>query len=290
MILDVGTIRSDYNGFNSIAELAETARKLQFDEAELNFATCNFFEANMVAPLYVVIAKLRDRLNDVTINNVPPAIERILKKNQFFTVFNMGPLTDTNQTTLPFKIFEYQAVGQFNDYLVTYLRGRGIPSMSTALTKRFRQSLFEIFLNASIHSESTFGIFVCGQFFPQKNRLDLTIADAGIGIRDRVRKFTGWDQLSSCAAIKWALIEGHTTKPGNHPGGLGLKLIKDFIRMNQGKLQIVSRFGYHEFFGSRDTVSKLTYDFPGTIVNIEINTQDTNTYCLKSELSSNDIF
>ncbi len=244
MKLNVDTIRSDCNGFSSIANLAEDASKLWLADAELDFTECVFFEANMVAPLYVVIAKLRDELNDVTIHNVPAAIERILKRNEFLTVFNMEVLRDINQTTLPFKIFKPHAGEQFNDYLDTYMRGRGIPSMSVALTKRFRQSLFELFLNAAIHSESTSGIFVCGQFFPHKHRLDFTIADAGLGIRENVRRYTGQEKMSSCAAIEWALSEGNTTKTGNQPGGLGLKLIKDFIRMNQGKLQIVSRFGY----------------------------------------------
>jgi hypothetical protein len=39
------------------------------------------------------------------------------------------------------------------------------------------------------------------------------------------------DKLDSCEAIKWALTEGNTTKEGDQPGGLGLKLIKDFIQM-----------------------------------------------------------
>jgi hypothetical protein len=96
--------------------------------------------------------------------------------------------------------------------------------------------------------------------------------------------------MSSRAAIKWALIEGNTTKTGNQPGGLGLKLLKDFIRMNKGKLQIVSRFGYYEFSATGDNCIKLDHDFLGTCVNIEVNTQDTSSYYLKSELSSHDIF
>lgn len=290
MNLEVGTIRSDSSGFGQIAKLAEDTQKLFWEDVGLDFSRCGFFEANMAAPFYVVISKLRDELNDVAIHNVPAATESILRKNQFLTVFNMEALQDTNQTTLPFKIFKRQAGEQFNDYLDAYMRGRGIPSMSDALTKRFRQSLLEIFLNASIHSKSKSGIFACGQFFPAKHRMDFTIADAGVGIRENVRQYTGREKMSSCAAIEWALTEGNTTKTGNQPGGLGLKLIKDFIQLNKGKLQIVSRFGYYEFSAHGDSVTKMAHDFPGTCVNIEINTQDSSNYCLKSELSSEDIF
>ncbi len=179
---------------------------------------------------------------------------------------------------------------QFNDYLDTYMKGKGIPAMSEVLTKRFRQSLFEIFLNAAIHSKSESGVFVCGQFYPQKHRMDFTIADAGVGIRENVRKYTGKAKLSSCKAIEWAMTEGKTTKTGNQPGGLGLKLIKDFIQINKGKLQIISRFGYYDFSTTGGSIRKMEHDFPGTCINIEINTEDKSSYCLKSELTSEDIF
>lgn len=106
--------------------------------------------------------------------------------------------------------------------------------MSQALNKRFLQSLLEIFQNAAIHSQSGPGVFICGQFYPQKQRLDFTIADAGIGIRENVRQYTGRPKMNSCDAIRWALEEGNTTKTGKQPGGLGLKLLKDFICLNKG--------------------------------------------------------
>ncbi len=289
MEVDVGIIRSDLSGFGKIAKLAKQTKDSFLDSIELDFSYCSFFEANMAAPLYSVIARLRDELNDVSINNMQSSVETILKKNRFLTVFNRPKLIDYNQTTLPFKIFKLTAGEQFNDYISRYMKGKGIPTMSEALTKRFRQSLLEIFLNAAIHSKSKSGVFVCGQFYPQKYRLDFTISDAGIGIRENVRRYTR-RKVNSCNAIKWAMTEGHTTKSGSQPGGLGLKLLKDFVQLNQGKLQIVSNFGYYEFNADGDSCDKMDYNFPGTCVNIEINTNDTNSYYLKSELSSDEIF
>jgi len=289
MRLNVGTIQSNCSGFDSIADIANQTRALFLDLVELDFSSCSFFEANMTAPLYTVIARLRDELNDVSINNMQSSVETILKKNRFLTVFNQPKLIDYNQTTLPFKIFKLTAGEQFNDYLSRYMKGKGIPTMSEALTKRFRQSLLEIFLNADIHSKSKSGVFVCGQFYPQKHRMDFTIADAGIGIRENVKQFTK-RKVNSVNAIRWALTEGNTTKTQNQPGGLGLKLIKDFLKLNKGKLQIVSRFGYYEFAANNEVYTKMDNDFPGTCVNIEINTEDTSSYYLKSELKSEDIF
>ena len=289
MKIDIGTIRSNCNGFNKIADIAKQTQVLFLDSVELNFSRCFFFEANMAAPLYSVIARLRNDLNDVDLSNLPTDVERILKKNRFLSMFGKNSLPDTNQTTLPFKIFKLTAGEQFVEYLTYYLKGKGIPVMSKALAKRFRQSLLEIFLNAAQHSKSDTGIFVCGQFYPQKHRLDFTISDAGVGIRENVREYTK-KKINSCNAIKWAMTEGHTTKSGNQPGGLGLKLLKDFIQLNRGKLQIISAFGYYEFNETGDFCDKMDFSFPGTCVNIEINTNDTNSYYLQSELSSDDIF
>lgn len=162
--------------------------------------------------------------------------------------------------------------------------------MSKALAKRFKQSLLEVFLNAAIHSESDSGVFVCGQFYPKKQRIDFTILDAGVGIPAKVNNYLRIGNLDSCEAIKWALTEGNTTKAGDQPGGLGLKLIQDFIQINKGKLQIVSKFGYYEYSINGESYRKLNYEFPGTCINIEINTNDSSSYCLESELSSEDIF
>jgi hypothetical protein len=290
MKVGIGTIRSDYSGFDALAAVAKSSKELFLDSLELDFSGCRFFEANMAAPLYAVLTGIYDNLNRVAVENLPAATEIILRKNQFLTRFGFPVEYDSNLTTVPFKIFKINAGEQFSDYLESYMQGKGIPPMSVGLTKKFRQSLLEIFQNASIHSVSAPGIFACGQFFPQKNRIDFTIADAGVGIRQNVRNYLGNQGISSCEAIKWALQEGHTTRTGKHPGGLGLKLIKDFINLNKGKIQIVSRYGFYQFTVKAENYVKMTNDFPGTCINIEINTNDPCRYCLKSELKATDIF
>lgn len=84
--------------------------------------------------------------------------------------------------------------------------------------------------------------------------------------------------------------EGNTTKTGNQPGGLGLKLIKDFIHINRGIMQIVLQSGYYMYSAKGELFRDMKLDFPGTCINIEINAADTSSYCLQSELTSEDIF
>ena len=89
--------------------------------------------------------------------------------------------------------------------------------------------------------------------------------------------------MNSDKAIEWALQEGNTTRKGNVPGGLGLKLIREFITMNKGRIQIVSDRGYWEFSPQGETLTRIDTSFPGTVINIEINTADTSSYRLRSE-------
>ena len=290
MIHYLPTIRSDQNGYDSLAELAKATVKLDADRLELDFSRVSFFDANMAAPLGAVLAAVADRFNAVEIVNVPEMVERILRKNSFLTQFRYLPLDDNNRTTIPFKRLQRSDEGLFEDYLQRHLKGKGMPQMTEGLGKVFKQKLFEVFQNAVIHSESELGIFVCGQWFPQKQKLDLTIADAGISIRERVRRHFGNDKIGSVPAIRWALQEGHTTKKGKQPGGLGLKFLHDFARLNKGRIHIVSRFGFYEFCAGQESFAKLENDFPGTTVTLEVNTADTSAYCLASETSRDGIF
>ncbi|HEY6327991.1 MAG TPA: hypothetical protein VI756_01550 [Blastocatellia bacterium] len=289
MIHSLPAVRTQRHGFEELALLGAAARNLYADRLELDMSRCEFFEANMTAPLASVLAGITDRLNSVDVVNVPKKVEAILRKNQFLLNYGFNPIQDTNRTSLPFRRIKLTDEGRFADYLRQYLGGKGMPRMTPELERVFTQSVFEVFQNAVVHSGSRLGVFVCGQFYPQMKRLDITLADSGRGIRTNVREYLG-RQISSVEAIRWALREGNTTKRGPQPGGVGLKFLKDFVIKNRGKIQIASRLGFYELRGSDETFAKLSSDFPGTAVNIEVNTADTKSYALSSGISVDDIF
>ncbi len=290
MIHYLPTVKSQKEGFDHLAEIADAARDLFNDRLELNLSRCGFFDANMAAVLGAVLSKIAaDGFNEIEIVKVPMPIQQILCKNGFLVAYGYDRVEDINQTTLPLRRIQLSDKGLFAAYLARHMQGKGIPRMTHAMGKRFRQSIFEIFQNAVIHSESQLGIFVCGQFYPQLQRLDLTIADPGIGIRTNVRRYLG-QKLSSVNAIRWALKERHSTKQTGQPGGFGFKILHEFIALNGGKIQIASRYGFYEYTNNSETFLKLTADLPGTVVNLEINTGDTHAYQLSSEITPEDIF
>jgi len=114
------------------------------------------------------------------------------------------------------------------------------------------RSIFEIYSNAVLHGDCL-NVYSCGQFYPRKTppRIDFTIVDVGKTIKKNVNNFLQ-KELSGIDAIEWALAENNTTKPKekNIPGGLGLKIICEFARLNNGKVHIEVRVN-EEMVGHR---------------------------------------
>jgi hypothetical protein len=281
----VGNVRNTQRGYESLARLATEMTRCFLEEIHLNFCDCKWFEANMSAPLGVVLACAADDLNDVSIVGMHEKTKAILARNGFLTEDGYAPRRDSFGSTVPYRRLNPGDERYFIAYLRQYLERQKIPGMTEALRMKFRESILEIFVNAATHSETKLGIFACGQYFPKQERLDFSIADAGIGIRKKIANELGL-KMNSDKAIEWALEEGNTVRRGNVPGGLGLKLLREFVRLNGGRLQIVSDRGYWEMMNDgRETLTRMECPFPGTVVTIEINTADTKSYRLQSENS-----
>jgi hypothetical protein len=279
MIFYLPNIQSDFDGFNALAELHAAAQADKFREVEINLSRLTAFDANMCAPLGTVLARLADAYKVISLVNAPATVQGILERNGFLANFGWSPSGDINPTSLPYQRFKLAETKLFDDYLAAHLPGKGLPTMTSEFALLFQQSLFEIFANSSWHSDSKLGVFSCGQFFPMHHRLDLSIADAGIGIPRKVNEAFGVT-ISPVAALRWALQEGHTTKKGNPPGGVGLKLLKDFIQINGGCVQIVSDRAFWQFHAGKESFSHFARPFPGTAVNLEVNTDDPRIYHL----------
>lgn len=64
---------------------------------------------------------------------------------------------------------------------------------------------------------------------------------------------------------------------------MGLAVIFEFIKLNRGKIQIVSADGYYEYKNDIVTKEDLNTYFDGTIVTLIFNLNDKNYYSLISE-------
>ena len=283
-------IRHSYSSFETLAYLYTQTKEYVLNDIEIDMRKTDWFDADMCAAFGAILYSLGDRLNEVSLVDIPQRVERILSKNGFLSHYGRARIPDQYDTTIAYRRFDVEDDHYFANYIESELIYRSeIPEMSPALLKKFRESIFEIFSNAVLHSSTDLGIFSCGQFFPNRNRLDFTVADLGVSIPQNIKEYAKL-KLPPEKAIAWATEEFNTTKRGNLPGGLGLKILCDFIDLNGGCIQIVSDAGYWQRKNYKIVTKRLSYPFPGTVVSVEINTADQHSYSLASELTPEDIF
>lgn len=293
MKVSLGEVRSDFNGFTELLRLCHEIQTSDDDVISIDMSRNSWMDANMCAPFGAILEPLKDLSRKITFSSMRQDLCEILRRNNFLRTsqFTGAPMTRAQGTTIDYQRFDPNDVAAFKEYVAQYLVGKGIPDMTPALQRKFRESIAEIFENAMEHSDTQLGIFACGQYYPGHQRLDFSVADRGIGMRARILGSTRFD-FPDEQAIDWAMAGGNTTRHprDGKPGGLGLKVIRDFVKLNQGSIQIVSCFGYWRFQGGPPELRRLAAPFPGTIVNIEINAADTQTYCLRSEVNPEEIF
>lgn len=281
-------INNTFDSYQSLITFYEHNKNILF--SDVNIEIRDFFAANMSAALGAILDKFTAKLNNIRFASLDAQIERILLKNDFLTYYGKQRALDTNNTTIKFQKLKPSDGKYFKSYVIEELiEGHiaDLPKMSKGVKGKMIEAIYEIFVNAQIHSETDF-IYTCGQFFPNKNKIEFTIVDTGIGFKEKVnQRFNS--NLNAVQAIKWAIQDKMTTKE-NISGGIGLALLKEFVGMNKGKMQIVSNDGFYQYDSSEEFTKMFIGQFPGTIVNLQFRTDDTSNYLLRSEIGTNDIF
>lgn len=269
-------VRSDADGFNWLAEVAQRLNGASWDDIRLVSTRMRWFDSNLCAPLGALLQRAGDGGNTLQLD-VPGPILGAWSRNGFAEKFGGGNMIDTFDTTLAYYRFNHNDAKTFARYVQQELMPKDIPQMTPEARRQFERNLQELFDNAILHGLSAEGVFSCGQFYPHKNYINFTVSDLGAGFAANVQRKTG-RQWTAIDAIEWASQEGHTTRTGNISGGLGLGLLCEFVTRNGGCLQVVSQDGFWEF--NPQGVQKTVLDgrFPGTFVNLQIKTDDQTLY------------
>lgn len=283
-------VHNDLDGYNKLIKFYEKHKDDFLEDIKLELKI--WFDANLCAVLGGILDKIKnDGLNDINFVFIQSNIQTILQKNGFLSFYGFDKIYDTYHSTIEYKKFKPSDSRYFNQYLENELLKRSeIPNMSDAVHEKISESIQEMFVNAQIHSETEF-IYTCGQYFPSGDKINFTIVDTGIGFAKRIEKNLG-ETISSKDAIRWAMIDGNTTKQGVS-GGLGLALLKEFIVQNNGKIQIVSGNALYELNGYDETIQELDAFLEGSVISMTFKTDDNKTYRLMSEVEQidiNDIF
>jgi hypothetical protein len=265
-----------------------------FEDVRFNFSRCGFLRPNAVAFLGGLARLIESRMGSVvfdwnTLRN--NAVMTNIRQNGFAGAFG-HPSSSWDGNSIPYREDRTLDMNGIMDYLTYNWIGKGWVHVSERLRDAIAGRMWEIYNNAFEHSGTQIGVFSCGQYFWRQNDLILSVVDFGRGIPANVRTFLRQhvdeklvSSLSGAACLKWAFQRGNSTCTGTVARGLGLDLLKEFIRVNQGKLEVYSNEGYAIIDRDGERYENRDISFEGTVVHITLRC-DENLYRFRNEIAS----
>jgi hypothetical protein len=221
-------------------------------------------------------------------DTLSPEVKRELARNGMMEFFGQ-PALKASKAAVPFRHDEVLGEDDLVNYLYNSWIGKGRVNLSEALKSAIVGKACEIYVNAFDHGHSPVGVFTSGQYYAKRKLLKLCVADFGIGIPDNVRAHLNDPKKTGAESMQWAFQRGNSTKKTEGIArGLGLDILRDFVKINSGTLEIFSHDGQAiinkvQSFTSRSRI------FPGTLVNITFSC-DESFYRFVSETSGTQLF
>lgn len=277
-------VRANKEGYDYLARLYQGVSMWGNSTLYIDFGKCKRFDANLAAALGAIVDVHKATKNDVIALGLSSSLRKTLARNGFLKTLDRQATEKEKENYVRYTKFSKSALDDFKVFVDEWIIQKSKFPKHTALAgDKISETLYELYVNAITHGDTEF-VYICGEYMEEDSKLSITIVDKGRTIPKNVNDFLYKGQrssLSSCKAIEWAFVSGHTTK--DTPGGLGLALLQEFITQNKGSMQMVSADGLLEFKEGIVSTLSLTESFPGTIVNLNFNFDDHKNYYMMSE-------
>jgi anti-anti-sigma regulatory factor len=272
----------------SLLEIWQTvSQKLETSlDLTLDFQKCSFLSHLGVAFLGGLSHHVRSKGGQLNFDwdTLQPKVHTNLAQNGFLFSFEQG-IEPWNGNSIPYRQDLDQNKCAIVEYLVNQWLGKNWVDISSGLKGAIVGTVWEIYTNAFEHSNSSIGVFSCGQYYPNKKELHLTIIDFGQGIANNVRSLPQNRSLDAAQSLEWAFQTGNSTVTKIRSRGMGLSTLQNFLSSNRGNLKIFSNDGYINIKDSNVVYEKRVIDFQGTMINIAFKC-DESFYYLASEVNS----
>ncbi|HCM6912314.1 hypothetical protein [Klebsiella aerogenes] len=288
LVVMVPTLNDEEGDFLRLFMIYDQVMNTAASQVMFHFTYCNFLRPNAVAFLGGTIRALQRKGITVFVNwlSVPSAVMATLRQNTFCSKLGYGSSASLGHA-IPYREDPREDANSILDYLTQNWIGKGWVKVSELLRDAIAGKVWEIYANSFEHAQSEIGVFSCGQHFKRKNELVLSVVDFGVGIPFNVRQYLSADtraaSLTAESCLRWACVSGNTTASANGIArGLGLHLLKEMVRVNNGKLELYSHDGYVKIDNQGEQFKTLPFYFKGTILNITL-LCDEKYYRLTSE-------
>lgn len=285
------TLLADEKGFYILSSLWEMLSSKNIGQTVfLNFDAVNLIDANLSAAIGAILDESSKR--DISIFLTMPkvkSVRRSLSRIGFLGAFSVDTKIEDRENYIKYKRFSAKETVEFKEHIHSDLiQKKRFPQCTKKAEDKIIESIYEVFANAVSHTGCEY-VYSCGECHEHEQipMLDMTITNLGKTIPQNVNEYfakKGKEKLSSKDTLLWAFEEGNTTK--SVPGGLGLAILREFIDLNEGEIQMVSGDAMLEYKNKTFSAKSLEKQFPGTIVNLKINCADNKTYSLKNEFEN----
>lgn len=279
-------ITSSLDGYNELSKLYFNMAELvkHNKEVKVDFSHCKELDGNLCAAVGAIFDRFSNNASIMIRASFDKKVSKILSRNHFLKAFQETTDLAERENFMKYFRFGTNDAEGFKKYIDEWLiRKQKFPEHTKTVGNNLVASIYEIYANAAMHGETNF-VYLCGEYKEETTTFDMAIVDLGETIPNNVNTFfskKGMQRVTDCEAIAWAFIEGNTTK--ENTGGLGLSLLKEFIELNKGALHLVSAGGFVEYANGKFNYHNLDKVFPGTIVNIKFNFNDSKRYLMSSE-------
>ncbi len=252
-----------------------------------DFSGCNFLGPTAVVVLGAIFAEMRKNGIKFIINwaSMSRKVLANLCQNGFAKSQNYSHSPWVGNS-VPYRQDVEGNPNEIISHLTEKWLNKAWINFSDKLRNAIAGRVWEMYANAFEHSKAACGVFSCGQYFHTKKELVLSVVDFGVGIPEKIRSFLvqrGPNAFSDADCLKWAFESGNTTEvKANIPRGLGLDLLREFVYLNHGSLEIYSGNGYAVVNEKGLSFINRVSRFQGTLVQLKI-VCDDRVYRFKSE-------
>lgn len=258
--------------FEFITILYSTFKNVQYSKISLLSENTRIINPVLMAPLGLVLTKLKSQKNYIVFNKLDKLEIETLKSCGFLNVPAKNSVPLNYNTLLIYSTFSSNESHKFKNYIDTKLK------LIDDLEKKdiITSTLYELYENVQMHNEKNKRyrnkeIFVSGYLRTDTNSFNFSISNNGSTFSEVITKIRGINYFTEYDYIKWALKESNTTRDISTTGGLGLFLLYELIKKCDGSLFIVSGKGLCCIFpNKKDYFSDLSSPFPGTSITVSL--------------------
>lgn len=267
---DIPTV-NDGADYGKLFSLWQKVQKYQPSTVIFEFSRCHFLRQNAVAFLGGMARQIQHNGGQVDFawHTLQDDIHMNLQQNSFYATME-GKTGGWKGNSIPCREDPENDPASISNYLEGRWLGPDWVDVADDIKHEIICTVQEIYSNAFEHGESSIGVVSCGQHYPNRQRLELTVVDFGVGIPFRVREFLNKPQKPVKQALEWAFMPGTSTRPGNIPGGIGLDTLKRFLQEKQGRMTVYSGGSHAVITRSHQRFSDAPVHFHGTLMNISI--------------------